>query len=194
MLTAVGSLVGQPLSAEPGVALETVLIPDSAWLNLLLLDDSQAWQPVSRKDRDRLCASPQFKGHRPTQTYPCWILCLGFHSGDWCAPGTIALDAHTAILTLCVFLFISFPFGVATAATIRVGNLLGGGRPQQARIAGATLPLHLSMLRLYNAADTHPELCHCCSCLSLASAAKQLWIEESGKCQRLRCISVCTSA
>ena len=56
-------------------------------------------------------------------------------------PGTIALDAHTAILTLCVFLFISFPFGVATAATIRVGNLLGGGRPQQARIAGAALPL-----------------------------------------------------
>ncbi len=53
--------------------------------------------------------------------------------------GTVALDAHTAILTLCVFLFISFPFGVATAATIRVGNLLGGGRPQQARIAGATL-------------------------------------------------------
>jgi MATE family multidrug resistance protein len=39
-----------------------------------------------------------------------------------------------------VFLFISFPFGVATAATIRVGNLLGGGRPQQARIAGAALP------------------------------------------------------
>ncbi len=57
----------------------------------------------------------------------------------WLRTGTVALDAHTAILTLCVFLFISFPFGVATAATIRVGNLLGGGRPQQARIAGAML-------------------------------------------------------
>lgn len=54
-----------------------------------------------------------------------------------CVAGTVALDAHTTILTLCVFLFISFPFGVATASTIRVGNLLGAGRPQQARLAGA---------------------------------------------------------
>lgn len=38
---------------------------------------------------------------------------------------------HTAMLTLCVFLFISFPFGVATASTIRVGNLLGAGLGQQ---------------------------------------------------------------
>lgn len=52
------------------------------------------------------------------------------------ATGTAELDAHTAILTLCVFLFISFPFGVATASTIRVGNLLGAGRPWQARLAG----------------------------------------------------------
>lgn len=53
------------------------------------------------------------------------------------ALGTVELDAHTAILTLCVFLFISFPFGVATASTIRVGNLLGAGQPHQARLAGA---------------------------------------------------------
>ena len=58
-----------------------------------------------------------------------------------CAAGTVELDAHTAILTLCVFLFISFPFGVATASTIRVGNLLGAGRPQQARLAGAARSL-----------------------------------------------------
>ena len=45
--------------------------------------------------------------------------------------GTVELDAHTAMLTLCVFLFISFPFGVATASTIRVGNLLGAGLGQQ---------------------------------------------------------------
>ena len=46
------------------------------------------------------------------------------------------LDAHTAIMTLLEFLYISFPFGIATSATIRVGNLLGAGRPREARIAG----------------------------------------------------------
>ena len=61
--------------------------------------------------------------------------------------GTVELDAHTAILTLCVFLFISFPFGVATASTIRVGNLLGAGQPQQARLAGAYLyPISYTLL------------------------------------------------
>lgn len=50
--------------------------------------------------------------------------------------GTVELDAHTAMLTLCVFLFLSMPFGVATASTIRVGNLLGAGLGQQARISG----------------------------------------------------------
>ena len=51
-------------------------------------------------------------------------------------PGTVQLDAHTAIMTLLEFLYISFPFGIATSATIRVGNLLGAGRPHEARIAG----------------------------------------------------------
>ena len=50
--------------------------------------------------------------------------------------GTVQLDAHTAIMTLLEFLYISFPFGIATSATIRVGNLLGAGRPKEARIAG----------------------------------------------------------
>ena len=39
-------------------------------------------------------------------------------------------------MTLLEFLYISFPFGIATSATIRVGNLLGAGRPHEARIAG----------------------------------------------------------
>lgn len=52
------------------------------------------------------------------------------------ALGTVELDAHTAMLTLCVFLFLSMPFGVATASTIRVGNLLGAGLGKQARISG----------------------------------------------------------
>lgn len=59
--------------------------------------------------------------------------------------GTVELDAHTAMLTLCVFLFISFPFGVATASTIRVGNLLGAGLGQQVsmRILFRVLASHL---------------------------------------------------
>jgi multidrug resistance protein, MATE family len=40
-----------------------------------------------------------------------------------------------ALLTIIAFNFMSFPYGVATAATIRVGNLLGAGRPAAARCA-----------------------------------------------------------
>lgn len=50
--------------------------------------------------------------------------------------GTIEVDAHTAMLTLSVFLFLSFPFGIATASTIRVGNLLGAGQPDTAKVSG----------------------------------------------------------
>ena len=50
--------------------------------------------------------------------------------------GTVQLDAHTAVMMLLEFLYISFPFGIATSATIRVGNLLGAGRPREARVAG----------------------------------------------------------
>ena len=45
------------------------------------------------------------------------------------------MDAHVALLSVVSFNFISFPFGVATAATIRVGNLLGAGRANTARLA-----------------------------------------------------------
>ena len=60
-------------------------------------------------------------------------------SREYCrcgSAGTVQLDAHTAIMTLLEFLYISFPFGIATSATIRVGNLVGAGRPHEARIAG----------------------------------------------------------
>jgi multidrug resistance protein, MATE family len=40
-----------------------------------------------------------------------------------------------AMLTVNTFNFISFPFGIATAATIRVGNLLGAREPQRAAVA-----------------------------------------------------------
>ena len=43
------------------------------------------------------------------------------------------------MLTLSVFLFLSFPFGIATASTIRVGNLLGAGMPDTAKVSGEPL-------------------------------------------------------
>ena len=46
------------------------------------------------------------------------------------------VDAHTAMLTVTTFNFLSFPFGIGIAATIRVGNLLGANRPVAARAAG----------------------------------------------------------
>ena len=33
----------------------------------------------------------------------------------------------------------SFPFGVSTAATIRVGNLVGANRPSEAKLAGMSV-------------------------------------------------------
>lgn len=39
------------------------------------------------------------------------------------AVGTVEVGAHTALLTLCVFIYMAVPFGIATAATIRVGNV-----------------------------------------------------------------------
>ena len=51
--------------------------------------------------------------------------------------GTVPLDAHLAMLQLATLAFLSLPFAVAIAATIRVGNLLGAGKPRAARTAGA---------------------------------------------------------
>ncbi|CAM9737971.1 unnamed protein product, partial [Phaeothamnion confervicola] len=50
--------------------------------------------------------------------------------------GTVAVDAHTSMLNIVTFSFISLPFGLAIAVSIRVGNLLGSGQPLRARLAG----------------------------------------------------------
>jgi multidrug resistance protein, MATE family len=47
----------------------------------------------------------------------------------------VQVDAHVALLSVNAFVFVSFPFGIATAATIRVGNLLGASRPKLAAIS-----------------------------------------------------------
>ena len=50
--------------------------------------------------------------------------------------GTVPTAAHTAVLTVCSFTFVSFPFAVATAASIRVGNLVGANKPRSAALSG----------------------------------------------------------
>ncbi|KAG1668163.1 hypothetical protein FOA52_005155 [Chlamydomonas sp. UWO 241] len=44
--------------------------------------------------------------------------------------------AHAAMLSIIMLTYFSLPFAIATAATIRVGTLLGAGLPQQAQLAG----------------------------------------------------------
>ena len=53
--------------------------------------------------------------------------------------GQAQVDAHSILLTFCAFIYVSFPFGVSTAATIRVGNLVGANQPAEARLAGMQL-------------------------------------------------------
>ncbi|BDA44364.1 probable multidrug and toxin extrusion protein 1 [Coccomyxa sp. Obi] len=50
--------------------------------------------------------------------------------------GTVQVDAHNVMLTLCEFSYVALPFGIATAATIRTGNMLGAGNHASARRSG----------------------------------------------------------
>lgn len=47
--------------------------------------------------------------------------------------GVIALDAHIITLTVATFIFLSFPFAIGIAASIRVGQLIGDQRAKDAR-------------------------------------------------------------
>ncbi len=50
------------------------------------------------------------------------------------------------LLQLCEFSYVALPFGIATASTIRVGNMLGAGQPETAKRSGA--PPHLPPMSL----------------------------------------------
>jgi MATE family multidrug resistance protein len=50
--------------------------------------------------------------------------------------GTTELDAHIITLTIATFIFLSFPFAVGIAASIRVGQLVGDGSAADARRSG----------------------------------------------------------
>lgn len=47
--------------------------------------------------------------------------------------GTVELDAHVICLNMATFLFLSFPFAIGIAASIRVGQLIGEQKPVDAQ-------------------------------------------------------------
>lgn len=58
--------------------------------------------------------------------------------------GTVALDAHVIVLNMAAFLFLSFPFAIGIAASIRVGQLIGDQKAEDAqRSARASFLLSL---------------------------------------------------
>lgn len=52
--------------------------------------------------------------------------------------GTVALDAHIITLTIATFIFLSFPFAIGIAASIRVGQLIGDQKPKDAQRSAHT--------------------------------------------------------
>lgn len=47
--------------------------------------------------------------------------------------GSVSLDAHSALITICGYTYMSVPLALSIAVSIRVGNLLGAGQPRRAR-------------------------------------------------------------
>ena len=69
-----------------------------------------------------------------------FMLGLEAWSFDWTVTfaaqfGTEALDAHQSMMSISAFTYLTVPLAISIAASIRVGNLLGAQRPQQAKVA-----------------------------------------------------------
>ena len=47
--------------------------------------------------------------------------------------GTVALDAHIVTLSVATFIYLSFPFAIGLATSIRVGQLIGEGKVEDAK-------------------------------------------------------------
>jgi MATE family multidrug resistance protein len=82
---------------------------------------------------------------------PFWKLAisgaLGFAAEAWSFEvttilagllGTVPLDAHTITLTFATFIYLSFPYAVGMAASIRVGQLIGDQKPSDAKRSAHT--------------------------------------------------------
>ncbi|KAL3816626.1 hypothetical protein ACHAXA_004808 [Cyclostephanos tholiformis] len=88
---------------------------------------------------------------RPSVLKPFWNMAiagaLGFAAEAWSFEvttilagllGTVPLDAHVITLTFSTFVYLSFPFAVSIAASIRIGQLIGDQRPSDARRSAHT--------------------------------------------------------
>jgi MATE family multidrug resistance protein len=62
--------------------------------------------------------------------------------------GTTEVNAHIITLTIATFIFLSFPFAVGIAASIRVGQLIGDGRSQDAQRSSKVSVLLASAVQL----------------------------------------------
>ena len=56
--------------------------------------------------------------------------------------GTVALDAHIITLTIATFIFLSFPFAIGIAASIRVGQLIGDSKAKAAKRSSLSREMH----------------------------------------------------
>lgn len=136
---------GSPLatSASRALSLALLLTAELRW---------QAAHPAAHA-----ASAPAAAGAPPFRVALRRFLALGVPGGfvmgleAWCfelqtmlaaAFGATALDAHAIVLSVASFTFLGFPLGVAAAASIRVGNLLGAGQPRAAKRA-ATIAVGL---------------------------------------------------
>jgi Na+-driven multidrug efflux pump len=74
-----------------------------------------------------------------------------------CFAGTTQVDAHNVMLSLCEFSYVSLPFGIATAATIRVGNMLGAGDHATAKRSGVSLQMQFGLTLIKTSPSQHSE-------------------------------------
>lgn len=61
------------------------------------------------------------------------------------------------MLSLCEFSYVSLPFGIATAATIRVGNMLGAGDHATAKRSGVSLQMQFGLTLIETSPSQHSE-------------------------------------
>ncbi len=101
------------------------------------------------------------KNMRHSVLRPFWNMAisgaLGFAAEAWSFEvttilsgllGTIPLDAHIITLTFSTFVYLSFPFAVSISASIRVGQLIGDARPNDARRSAHTSYLLVCIIQL----------------------------------------------
>lgn len=62
--------------------------------------------------------------------------------------GTVELDAHIITLTIATFIFLSFPFAIGIAASIRVGQWLGDGKPADAKRSSVVSFLSAALVQM----------------------------------------------